>query len=294
MSNIELTIVTTAFNEVGNVDKFLQSCRQAITKLGVSAEILYFDDGSSDGTGDAVETYKHNHPEVSIQLVQHPYRMGITAAIQETYANSSGKYVCFMPADLESNPADDIPVLYAGLSEDIDGVVGWRKDRGDGKLLASKIYNLINWGLFGLRLHDMNWIKIIRREKLQGLRLRSDWHRFLIPILASRDCRFKEVVTQWHKRTYGRSNFGWRRFMVAISDLMTVKLLLSFSQRPMQFFGAGAALFLVTGSLPWFVSGGNGPLSFSQSIFSWVFIGLSMVWFAVGAAVEFLLDNGRK
>ena len=290
---MQLSIVTSAYNEIGNVEPFLDSARQAIATLGVSAEIVFFDDGSSDGTGDAVEAYAKQHADLPIRLIRRAYKQGITAAIADSYAATQGSLVCLLPADLESIPADDVPALYAALDASTDVVVGWRQDRGDGKLLASKIYNAANWQLFGVRLHDMNWIKLIRREKLQGLQLRSDWHRFLIPILAKRGCRFKEVQTQWHQRRYGRSNFGWRRFAVSIADVLTVKLLLEYGQRPLLAFGM-AAFWLLSAALV--ISGFGIVQGFSLP----VLLGLtallttSTLLLAIGAAVEFLLKSGER
>lgn len=282
----ELSIVTSAYNEVGNVERFLSGALQAVEILGVSAEIVFFDDGSTDGTGEAVAAFANRSVIVPIKLISRPHKMGITATIVDTYPNTSGRFVCLLPADLESLPEDDIPVLYGAIDDDIDAIVGWRKDRGDGKLLASKIYNLINFWLFGVNLHDMNWIKLIRREKLRDLRMRSDWHRFLVPILAQkRSCRFKEVVTQWHQRSYGRSNFGLKRFSIAIVDLITVKLLLAFGERPLLFFGYCAALAIATALL-----GKNlfGAMATTGLILT------SVLLLAIGVAVEFILKTGDR
>lgn len=284
----ELSIVTSAYNEVGNVERFLSGALQAVEKLGVSAEIVFFDDGSIDGTGAAVTAFasRGRANNVPIKLVSRPHKMGITATIVDTYPNTAGRYVCLVPSDLESLPEDDIPVLYGAMDDDTDVVVGWRKDRGDGKLLASKIYNSINWWLFGVRLHDMNWIKLIRRDKLRDLRLRSDWHRFLVPILAQkRGCRFKEVVTQWHQRRYGRSNFGLKRFSIAIADLITVKLLLAYGDRPLLFFGYCAAAALATALLGQSLIGGIAATGLALT---------GVILLAIGVAVEFILKTGDR
>lgn len=286
MAAPELSIVTSAYNEVGNVERFLNGALQAVENLGVSAEIVFFDDGSTDGTGAAVAAFAGRSGDVPIKLVRRPHKMGITATIVDTYPNTAGRYVCLVPSDLESLPEDDIPVLYGAMDDETDVVVGWRKDRGDGKLLASKIYNWINWYLFGVRLHDMNWIKLIRREKLSDLRLRSDWHRFLVPILAQkRGCRFKEVVTQWHQRRYGRSNFGLKRFSIAIADLVTVKLLLAYGDRPLLFFGYCAVAALAIALLGQGVLGGVAATGLALT---------SVLLLAIGAAVEFILKTGDR
>lgn len=292
--SVELSIVTSAYNEVGNVVPFLDSCRRAVTKLVVDAEVVFFDDGSTDGTGDAVADYAQRNPQLPIKLIRRSFKSGITAAIADSYAATTGRYICLLPADLESLPEDDVPALYHALDAETDVVVGWRKDRGDGKLLASKLYNFLNWLLFGVRLHDMNWIKLLRREQLQGLQLRSDWHRFLIPILAKRGSRCKEVQTQWHQRRYGRSNFGLRRFAVSLADMVTVKLLLDYGQRPLLAFGLAAFWLLVSGSVIAGVAITSQGMSMAI-ILAWGMLALtSIVLVAIGAATEFLLKAGAR
>ena len=234
---VPLSIVTSAYNEVGNVIPFLTAAVEALQQLKVSAEILYVDDGSSDGTADAVSAFVETNPGVSIRLIRHAFCRGITAAIQESIEMAQGEWICFVPADMESNPAVDIPLLYNAMDGRTDVVVGCRQGRNDGKLFASRIYNAMNYWFFKIRLRDANWIRLIRHDKLLGLQLRSDWHRFVLPILGHKGCRFKEVETQWQQRSFGRSNFGLKRFPVSLTDMLTIKFLLVYGERPLLFFG---------------------------------------------------------
>jgi glycosyltransferase involved in cell wall biosynthesis len=263
--DLVLSIFTTALNEAGNVVPFLSAAQRAIGTLNVAAEIVYIDDGSTDGTGDRVLEFSLQHPETNIRLVRHEQCRGITAAVQESIEVCRGEFICFIPADMESDPAEDVPKLFAAMDADTDVVVGWRKGRDDGKLFASRVYNKLNEFLFDVRLHDANWIRIVRRSKMQGIQLRSDWHRFVVPILAHRGCRFKEVETRWQQRQYGRSNFGLKRFPVSLADMLTLKFLLSYGDRPMLFFlwvAASSALLsvLLTGSA--FLTDGSATRSF--------------------------------
>lgn len=298
MSNNEiiLSIVTTAFNEAGNVHTFLSSVSHAIKVLGIEGEIIYFDDGSDDGTGDNVTNFVKQHPQIKIHLIKHTYRLGITTAIQESIEIAQGRYLCFLPADLESLPQDDIPLLYHALDKDTDVVVGCRKGRADGKLFASRFYNLLNYLLFNVKLHDANWIKLIRREKLADLKLRSDWHRFLIPILAYKGCRFKEVETKWHPRSFGKSNFGIKRFPGALVDLISLKLHFTFGQRPLLLFSYLSILSFSISTIPLAIVLLNTQNTSIIWFASWILFGIfsvaGLMSIIIGIAVQILMTDG--
>jgi len=205
--------------------------------------------------------------------------------------------VCLLPADLESLPEIDIPILYNAMDNETDVVVGWRKNRGDGKILASKIYNFSNRILFNVKLHDANWIKLVRREKLQNLSLRSDWHRYLIPILVSRGCTVKEVVTEWRERTFGKSNFGLRRLPVSLADMISVKLMLSFSERPLLLFGWLAGVSISTSIFSLLVSllfTSGGTLRSICFALSEVLLLVAAISFIVGLAVDLLRPSDSR
>jgi len=237
-----LSIVTTAYNEVGNVEPFLTRTLTALRQLPVESEIIYIDDGSTDGTSEAVEKFIQSNPNVTVALIRHPSRLGITAAVEESVAVAKGKWLCLLPADLESLPNVDIPILYRAVDDETDMVMGIRQGRKDGKFLSSRLYNLLNGWLFGVKLSDANWIKLIRRETMVGIRLRSNWHRYMVPILAHYGCRIKEVETPWYPRLYGSSKFGLKRFPGSLADMLTIKFLLTYGKRPFLFFGWVSAM----------------------------------------------------
>ena len=233
---IDLSIVTTAKNEEGNVVEFLRRSLAAFKALGIEGEIIFFDDASSDETYAMACKFVDENASSSIYVVKNPVQKGIVNAVINGTMMARGKFVCFLPSDLESLPDDDVPILYAAMDQETDVVAGWRQGRADNKGKASAIYNYLNGLLFGVRLHDANWIKLVRREKLQDLVLLSDWHSIFIGLLAVRGCRIKEVRTQWHSRKFGHSKFGARRFAHAIAAAISGKAYLKFGERPLLLF----------------------------------------------------------
>jgi hypothetical protein len=155
-----------------------------------------------------------------------------------------------LPGDLESDPEEDIPKLLDKLAEGYDVVAGWRQGRRDHKIVASKIYNFVSRLLFNVQAHDMNWVKAFRREVIEGLYLRSDWHRFILMIAASQGYKIGEVPTNYYPRRQGKSKYGLGRIPVSFLDVLVVKFLLTFSRKPMIFFGAlGSALILAASGI---------------------------------------------
>ena len=294
---IDLTIVTTAANEEGNVERFLSECLAAIEGLGIEAEVVFFDDGSTDGTADAVRQFSDEHGRVAIRLIRHSSRRGIAAAIEESSRLARGRLVCFLPADLESSPRADVPALYGAMDDRTDVVVGSRAGRRDGKRFASWIYNSLNRSLFGVHVRDANWIKLVRRERLDGITMRPGWHRFLIPILAHRGCRIKEVTTPWHPRKYGRSKFGMRRIPAAIADLLAVVVFLRFGGSPLRLFLASA---LGMGLVGGFMAAGSpwldvGPTWAGRLIpaFAAALLAASVLSVEIGLATELILARSK-
>lgn len=236
MSGYDLSIITTARNEAGNTGEFLKRSIDAFNELGVSGEIIFFDDASTDGTLEEAKRFSAAHKTAVIRIIRNPVQKGIVSAIVRGSSVATGTAVCFVPADLESLPDEDIPKLYRALDDDYDVVVGWRQGRQDNKLMASRVYNRLMRFLFGVKVHDANWIKIVRREKLDDLLLLSDWHSVFVGLLAARGCRITEIPTQWHQRKFGTTKFGSRRFANAIAAAISCRAYLTFGERPLLLF----------------------------------------------------------
>jgi glycosyltransferase involved in cell wall biosynthesis len=242
-ANRRVSVLIPAYNEEGNVTLVIDKVAKAFEARGVDGEVVLVDDGSTDGTGHEAAACAARYP--FIKVVSHRRNLGLTEALRTGFRHVSGDIIILLPGDLESDPEEDIPKLLDKLAEGYDVVAGWRQGRRDHKIMASKIYNFVSRLLFNVQAHDMNWIKAFRREVIEGLYLRSDWHRFILMIAASQGYKIGEVPTNYYPRRQGKSKYGLGRIPVSFLDVLVVKFLLTFSRKPMIFFGAlGSALVL--------------------------------------------------
>jgi len=239
--SIAVSVLVPARNEEGNIGQVIEKSIRALESRGVVGEVVVINDGSTDGT--LAEARAYAERSTTVNVVSHRRSRGLTEALRTGFRNCMGDVIIFLPGDMESDPEEDIPKLLDKMAEGYDVVAGWRQGRRDGKVPASRIYNTISRWLFGVEAHDMNWIKAMRREVVENLRLRSDWHRFILMIAASEGYRIAEVQTTYHARRKGRSKFGLARIPISFLDVLVVKFLLAFRRKPMLFFGSiGLAL----------------------------------------------------
>jgi glycosyltransferase involved in cell wall biosynthesis len=244
-----VSVVVPAHNEEATVATFVERTGKAFAQLGRAWELLYVDDGSTDGTAAAVEAASAAEPRV--RLVRQRRNLGLTEALNRGFREARGEVIVFLPADLESEPDVDIPLLLDKLDEGYDVVAGWRQGRRDGKRFASHFANFTCRLLFGLDVHDMNWIKAFRREVTDVLALRSSWHRYILVMAQSEGFRIGEVKVPYKPREQGRSKFGFSRLPVSFLDVVTLKFLLTFQRRPIIFFGAVGSAMIGAGLLLW-------------------------------------------
>lgn len=208
-----VTVVIPCFNEEGNLQRLFLSLERAFQKLEFVLPVLLIDDGSTDNSPqillDLVERYDF------LRIIRHPSRKGVTEVWRTAIANATTDWILWGQADLESDPETDIPLLLNACVPGVDAVAGQRQNRGDGKVLASKLANWVCRQAFDLEIHDMNWIKLVRREQVAKLPLRIVSHRYLLAILAGIGSKVTEVPTPWHPRHSGISKFGRKRFVTS-------------------------------------------------------------------------------
>jgi glycosyltransferase involved in cell wall biosynthesis len=243
-----ISIFIPAYNEENNIAPLTEKINKVISKDNNNDyELIIVNDGSGDKTLNELEIAEKKYEFVNV--ISHKKNLGLTETMKSGFAKCNGEYIVFLPADLESDPEEDIPKLVGRLDEGLDLVAGWRQGRDDGKLLASKIYNIVSKSLFNVEIHDMNWIKAFKREVLDDIELRSDWHRFIVMMAANKGYKIGEVKTNWYPRNSGKSKFGLMRFPKSIIDVLVVKFNMMFGSKPMQFFSILGSLSMITGFL---------------------------------------------
>src|SRR5438045_7406027 len=244
----DISVFLPVFDEEPNLRLLHEKLDKALQKVGGSAELVYVDDGSTDGSLKILREIAHLDPRVRVVSLKRNY--GQTAAMAAGIDAARGRVLIPMDADLQNDPAD-IARLLDKLDEGYDVVSGWRKDRKD-KLITRKIPSmlanrLISW-IGGVPLHDYGCsLKAYRRESLEDVRLYGEMHRF-IPIYASwAGARVTEIPVEHHARTAGKSKYGLSRTVKVIFDLMTIKFMASYQTKPIYIFGtAGVLAFVIS------------------------------------------------
>jgi glycosyltransferase involved in cell wall biosynthesis len=241
-----LSIAIPIYNEADSLGLLYEKVRSAMDKQPRAWELILINDGSSDGSSDLLDELASKDPRVKI--VHFRRNFGQTAAMMAGFDFAQGDVIIPMDGDLQNDP-EDIPLLLAKLDEGYDVVSGWRKDRQDNAIkrnLPSIMANrLISW-VSGVRLHDFGCsLKAYRRDVMDGVRLYGEMHRFL-PIYAKwHGAKIAEVPVRHYARQHGSSKYGLERVLKVLADLITVKFLDRFQQKPMYIFGAAGLLFLL-------------------------------------------------
>jgi glycosyltransferase involved in cell wall biosynthesis len=267
----QLSVIVLVYNEAESIAPLHDELHGVLEGLDVPYEILYIDDGSGDGGTEKMRQLALDDPHV--RVVSFRRNFGQTAAVQAGIDNSRGQILVFMDGDMQNDP-HDIPLLLGKIDEGYDVVSGWRKNREDDstRVLPSKIANWIIARMTGVALNDFGCtLKAYRREVIQDVKLYGEMHRF-IPVYASWiGARITELPVNHRKRAFGRSKYSLSRTSRVLLDLMTVKLLGSYSTKPLYFFGFAAfglwalsllfaAIVIIQKLLPPYPYAHNNPL----------------------------------
>jgi dolichol-phosphate mannosyltransferase len=245
-----VTVVVPVHDEEQSVAFLYEELAAALDPTGRSWEVVFVDDGSTDGTFAAL-TRLHD-AEANVRVVRLRRNVGKAAALDAGFAEASGDLVVTIDGDLQDDPAE-IPRLLAKLDEGFDVVSGWKTKRRDPltRRVLSRIFNGVAGRMSGLRLHDMNCgLKAYRAEVVHDIRLYGELHRF-IPILAHyRGYRVAELTVNHRPRTHGRSRYGVERYVRGFLDLLTVTFMGRYAHRPLHLFGGlGLLLGLLGGAI---------------------------------------------
>jgi len=233
----EISLVIPLYNEVESLPELHASLARALLSYADRYEIIFVDDGSADGSFQALSALRDADKRVKVVRLRN--NQGKAAALAAGFREAQGGIIVTLDADLQDDP-EEIPRFLQKLDEGHDLVSGWKVTRHDpwSRRLLSGIFNRVTSTLTGVKLHDFNCgFKAYRRVVISELRLHGELHRF-IPALASwRGFRVGEIEVRHHPRKYGRSKYGAERIPRGFFDLLTVLMLTRYTTRPLHLFG---------------------------------------------------------
>ncbi len=239
MSTTAVSVILPVFNEAENLESLTEDIIAALEDIGRTYEIIFVDDGSTDQSLNVLTALQKAQP--SVVVIEFRRNFGQTAALAAGLRAANGEIIVTMDADRQNDPRD-IAMLVQEIERGMDLVCGWRHDRKDGlwlRLLPSRAANWLISTTTDVKLHDYGCtLKAMRRDVAKSLRLYGEMHRFIPAIASWYGVRMSEVKVRHHPRTAGVSKYGISRTFGVLLDLLTVKFLMGYSARPIQFFGS--------------------------------------------------------
>lgn len=298
--NPELSILIPLYNEEESLQELYQKLADVLDKLNKTCEIVFIDDGSTDGSFQILQQLHQQDQRVRVYQFRKNY--GKSAGLACGFDVVKGKYVITMDADLQDDP-DEIPSLISLLEQGFDLVSGWKKKRYDPfiKRNTSKIYNRVTGWVSGLKLHDFNCgLKAYQSEVVKEIQVYGQLHRF-IPVLAHwQGFKVSEIAVKHHPRKFGKTKFGPFRFAAGLLDLFTVIFLNKFKTRPLHLFGSiGVILFLAGTAINLYLAAerifakqflSNRPLLFLGVLM--VIVGVQFI--SIGLLGEMITETQKK
>lgn len=238
-SDVVISFVVPMMNEEKNIPLFFARLSSQMEQTGQRYEVLFIDDGSTDGTFHELEKLHEQAPDV-VRVVRFRRNFGKTAALVAGFSRCRGGIIFTMDGDLQDDP-EEIPRYLVKLDEGYDLVSGWKFPRHDplSKTFPSRIFNWLVNKMTNVHLHDINnGFKAYRREVIEDpqLKLYGDFHRFIPVIAVARGFRVAEIKVRHHPRQYGTSKFGTKRFAQGLIDLLNVLFLTTFLRKPLRLF----------------------------------------------------------
>jgi len=247
-----LSIVVPVFNEAESLAALHQELSEVATAQKYDLDMIFVDDGSTDGSWKEICRLAAADPRV--KGLRFRCNFGKAAALSAGFAHARGDLVMTLDADLQDDP-HEIPRFLAEMENQLDVLSGWKKVRHDPwhKVLPSRAFNWLVSTFTGVNLHDHNCgMKCYRREVFKEVRLYGELHRFVPVLAAARGYRIGEIVINHRPRRFGRSKYGVTRIVKGFLDLLTVKFLTGFGQRPQHFLGTIGLISFVLGAVGMF------------------------------------------
>lgn len=267
---MDISVIVPLFNEEESLRKLYEWIKRVMTEHGFSYEIIFINDGSTDGSWKVIKEL-NNEDDERIHAIKFRRNYGKSPALFCGFKAAKGDVVITMDADLQDSP-DEIPELYRMIKEDgYDLVSGWKQKRYDNALtknLPSKLYNATARKVTGLKLHDMNCgLKAYKNEVVKNIEVYGEMHRY-IPFLAKNAgySNIGEKVVQHRKREFGKSKFGLERFVNGYLDLLSLSFLNKFGKQPMHFFGLLGTIMFIIGLIAVIIVGAIKLVAISHGV----------------------------
>jgi len=243
MSTKKISLVIPVYNEEGNLRPLLEAIKAVDFPEGYElSEVILIDDGSTDGSPELMRELVLSHSKLRCVFLERNF--GQTSAFSAGFDHANGDLVICLDADLQNDPAD-IPKMLAKLEEGYDLVSGWRKDRQDPPLrtILSKFANSLIGKTTGLYLHDYGCsLKIYKKKHLDKINLYGEMHRFIPIYMQTVGAKVCEVPVKHTPRVWGESKYGLNRTFKVLLDLMVIRFLNKYSNRPIYLFGSAGFL----------------------------------------------------
>ena len=247
---MELSIIIPLLNESESIEELHQWIHASLSNHNYDFEIIYVDDGSTDGSWEVIERLVQQNKNT--QGIRFQKNFGKSQALHAGFKLAAGDYVMTMDADLQDSPEEIHPMITTLKEKNLDILSGWKKKRYDSiffKNIPSKLFNWAARRVSGIKLHDFNCgIKAYKKEVIKTIEVYGEMHRY-IPVIAAHQGfdRIEEQIVQHQARQHGKTKFGADRFVKGFLDLITLWFLNGFGKQPMHFFGFWGTLMLFTG-----------------------------------------------
>ncbi|KAA3631465.1 MAG: glycosyltransferase family 2 protein [Calditrichaeota bacterium] len=228
-----VSTIVPALNEEGNIEEFCRQFDEMQKNASFDSELVYVDDGSSDNTLKIIKDCAKKYG--FIRYASHQRNRGLTEALQTGFDTAKGSVFVFYPADLQYKP-EDIPALITPIQKGADLCTGWKQGKYN-KRFVSTVYNWISRKIFNLKVHDLNSVKAFKREVVERIFLRQDWHRYLVVLASNEGFKVEEVKIPLYEREWGESKFSFWRIPIGVLDMVAVKFQITFLKKPLLFFG---------------------------------------------------------
>lgn len=240
---MKVSILIPAYNETENIPLLIEEFDRFMPEHK-DYEVIFIDDGSRDGTVEHLEQFDRPY----LRTTRHGRNLGKTQAILTGAKIARGDILVIFDADLQYD-VKDIPRLVELIDRGADVATGWKQGSYD-KKFVSGVYNRCGQMLFGLKVHDMNAIKALRREVLETVHLRKEWHRYIVPLAHAFGFRIEEIKVDLRPRRFGTPKYqGKSRILVGFFDLLSVKFQMTFLQKPLLYFGTMGMVAVLLGIL---------------------------------------------